>query len=84
MTDAEQRRAANRAEYAVLTEAYNALPANKRDLIKTEFAKQRITSPALSWARFLAVALPLLPAKTSAGCDRRRSARPTSSPKPQR
>jgi hypothetical protein len=62
MTDAEQRRADNRATYAVLTETYQALPADKKALVKTEFAKQRAASPALSWVRFLSVALPMLPA----------------------
>jgi hypothetical protein len=62
MTDAETRRATNRAEYAALRATYDNLPADKRDLVKAEFGLQRAGNPALSWARFLAVALPLLPA----------------------
>jgi hypothetical protein len=62
-TDArEQRRAANRAQFKALNDAYQALPIDRRDLMKAEFAKQRDVSPTLSWARFLEIALPLLPA----------------------
>lgn len=62
MTDAQQRRAANRAEYAYLDNAYKALPRDKRDLVKDEFAKQRAANPSIPWITFLKVALPLLPA----------------------
>jgi hypothetical protein len=59
----ETVRAANRAAYAALTDAFHALPVEARDLVKREFVTQRATNPGISWARFLAVALPLLPAK---------------------
>jgi hypothetical protein len=63
MTDAsEARREQNRVQHAQLREAYAALSPDQRELVKAEFAKQRIGNPALSWARFLAVALPMLPA----------------------
>jgi hypothetical protein len=65
MTDAitkSERRAANRAEFQVLSDTHKMLRPDQRELIKAEFARQRAASPMLSWARFLTVALPLLPA----------------------
>lgn len=56
------RAAKNRAEYAALSATYAALPKEARELISSEFATRRAIDPTVSWARFLAVALPLLPA----------------------
>jgi hypothetical protein len=57
------RRVDNQIAHAALSAAYATLPDDKRKLIKTEFAKHRSSNPELSWNRFLAVALPLLPAE---------------------
>ena len=62
MNDARiQRRAERRAQYQALRDAYDALRADQRALVQDEFAIQRARNPAISWSRFLAVALPLLP-----------------------
>jgi hypothetical protein len=58
-----KQRAQHRAdEFAAVDAAYKALPPNQRALVKAEFKKQRVASPALTWTRFLSVALTMLPA----------------------
>jgi hypothetical protein len=58
----EERRAANRAQFAALNAAYRALPRDKRELCRAEYALHKARSSELNWQRFLAVALPMLPA----------------------
>ena len=58
---AETRRAANAAAHAALSEAHSRLPASTRDLIKTEYRLQLAKGGKVSWGKFLAVALPMLP-----------------------
>jgi hypothetical protein len=59
----DERRADSQAEYSVLRAQYDALPTDKRMLIKTEFAAQKAGNPAINWSRFLAVALPIVQAQ---------------------
>ncbi len=59
------RRAERRAQYQALRETYDALSSAQRGLVQDEFAHQRARNPTLSWSRFLAVALPLLPDDTA-------------------
>lgn len=59
----EQRRAANKEACATLRSDYEKLPAPTRQKLKAEFADHRARSPLLSWARYLKVVLPLLPAE---------------------
>ena len=56
-----ERRAANAAAHAALSEAYSRLPAATRELIKTEFKAQIGRGATVGWGKFLAVALPMLP-----------------------
>jgi len=57
----EERRAANRAAYNALREAYARLPPNTRSLLDAEFKAERARNDAITWARYLEVVLPLLP-----------------------
>jgi hypothetical protein len=55
-----EKKAANKAAYAGLRVRYDALSTEQRDLMKAEFAAQRIRSADLGWPQFLAVALPMM------------------------
>ena len=63
MTTREARRERNRTTYAELRARFDNLPPDKRDLVKAEFSLHRAANPALSWAKFLVVALQFLPAQ---------------------
>ena len=56
-----ERRAANAAAHAALSDAYSRLPAASRDLMKAEYRAQVARGATVSWGKFLAVALPMLP-----------------------
>jgi hypothetical protein len=61
-TDAkEQRRAVNRATYAVLCDAYSRLPRVTRERLRAEYMGERARSDVMTWARYLTVVLPRLP-----------------------
>jgi hypothetical protein len=59
----EQRKATNRAAYAVLRSEYDNLPAETRAKLVTEFKTERVRNPIMTWSKYLTVILPLLPAE---------------------
>ena len=60
---AQERRAANRAAYDALLDAYNRLPSNTRSLLNAEFKAERARNPVMTWQIYLAAILPRLPAE---------------------
>lgn len=57
-----EKRMANRAAYAAIQAEYLALPDDTRVRVLDDFRFERVNGGTVSWARYLEVVLPLLPA----------------------
>jgi hypothetical protein len=61
-SDRALRKADNKAAYAASRQAFDQLPQSTKDQIKADFAAERARNSEISWAKYIAVILPLLPA----------------------